>query len=44
MSPWITTRPLEQANDTKELNEAQLRLLTKVGLVNKSVDDTGMVS
>ena len=43
MPPWITTGPLEQANDTKELNQVQLPLLAKAKLVDSSVDDSGMV-
>jgi hypothetical protein len=43
MPPWITTRPLGQANDTKELNQVQLPLLAGAKLVDNSVDDSGMV-
>jgi hypothetical protein len=42
MPPWITTGPLEQANDTKELNQVQLPLLARAKLVDNSVDDSGM--
>jgi hypothetical protein len=43
MPLWITTGPLEQANDTKELNQVQLPLLGRAKLVDNSVDDSGMV-
>jgi len=43
MPPWITTRSLGQANDTKELNQVQLPLLAGAKLVDNSVDDSGMV-
>jgi len=43
MAQCITTGPLEQANDTKELNQAQLPLLGKAKLVDNSVDDPGTV-
>ncbi len=43
MALWITTGPLEQANDTKELNQVQLPLLARAKLVDNSVDDSGMV-
>ncbi len=33
------TGPLEQANDTKELNQTQLPLLGKAKLVDNSEDD-----
>ena len=43
MLPWITTRPLEQANDTKELNQVQLPMLARAKLVDNSVHDSGVV-
>lgn len=42
MAPWITTRPLEQANDTKELNQVQLRFVAKGKLVDKCAVKSGM--
>src|SRR5271157_1809306 len=44
MPSWITTGPLEQVNDTKELNQVQLRLPARAKLVDNSVDDSGMIS
>jgi len=43
MALWITTGPLEQANDTKELNQVQLPLLARAKLVDTSVDDADML-
>src|SRR5262245_32920317 len=38
MPPWITTRALEQANDTKELNRVQRPLPGGGKVVDNSVD------
>jgi hypothetical protein len=43
MALWITTEPLEQANDTKELNQVQLPGLARAKLVDNSVHESGMV-
>ncbi len=43
MAQWITRKPLEQANDTKELNQVQLPLLGRAKLVDNSVDNPGTV-
>ena len=40
---WITTRPLEQINDTKELNQVQLAFLTSAKVVDNSVGRAGVI-
>jgi hypothetical protein len=43
MPPWITTGALEQANDTKELNPAQLPYAERGKLVDNPVGISGTI-